>query len=347
MMNKKKFVALLFAGMMMFSMEKTVFAAEEISNVDNGQGNVIITKDFEMADGLETPNVTFSFEATSTTPDAPKATVEKVSYTKDDKKTLKNGKYVISKNATILFENWKHAGEYVYTVKETQGNEADVYYSTAEYTLRVYVINKDNGLEIEKITAQGKNGKTDRILFTNRYSKNKDLKILKNTEGKYADKTKKFEFEITFKKSPTSDVTSFTGHIGDKKVVCEEGKTQTFYLADKEELVFDNLPVGTTYVVKEKGVNGDGYTPSITVIENGKQTVKQSGTESDDLSSLNQTKNNLVGENENKVTFVNTYKDIAITGVDINNLPFILLIGVAVLAFGSLAVVKRHRTSER
>lgn len=346
MMNKKKFGAAVLAGMMMFGMGTSAFAAE-IPDVNNN-GKVNITKDFEMADGLETPNVTFSFEAKSTTPDAPTATVENVSYTKDDKGTLKDGKYVISKNAAISFGQWKHAGEYVYTVKETQGSESGVSYSAAEYTLRVYVINTDNGLAVEKITAQGKDGKTDKILFTNVYAKNNaSLTIIKNTDGKYADKTKKFDFEITFTKSPTSDQTTFTGHIGNQEVVCEAGKAMSFKLSDKEQLVFNNLPVGTTYVVTEKGVNGDGYTPSITVIENGKQTVAQSGNETDDLSSLNQNKNNLVGENENKVTFVNNYQDIAITGIVMNNLPFILLIGVAVLAFGALVVMKKRRTFER
>lgn len=56
-------------------------------------------------------------------------------------------------------------------------------------------------------------------------------------------------------------------------------------------------------------------------------------------------KNNLVGENENKVTFTNTYKDVAVTGIVMNNLPFILLVAVAIVAFVSLAVIKRRRTS--
>ena len=55
----------------------------------------------------------------------------------------------------------------------------------------------------------------------------------------------------------------------------------------------------------------------------------------------------LVGENENKVVFENHYDDIPITGIIMNNLPFILLIGVAVLAFGALVFLKKRSASKR
>lgn len=209
------------------------------------------------------------------------------------------------------------------------------------------MINGTNGLEIEKITAQGATGKTDKILFTNTYAKNDaTLTIEKNTEGDYADKTRKFDFEITFTKSPMSDQTTFTGTIGAQSVECTAGQTKTFKLADGEQLVFNNLPVGTTYMVKELAAT-DGYTPKVTVIENQTTTVtNKTVQETEALDTLKENrKNNLVGENENKVTFTNTYKDVAVTGIVMNNLPFILLVAVAIVAFVSLAVIKRRRTS--
>ena len=52
-------------------------------------------------------------------------------------------------------------------------------------------------------------------------------------------------------------------------------------------------------------------------------------------------KKNLVGEYENKVTFTNTHKGgVVPTGILMNNLPFILLVAVAIVAFVSLAVKK-------
>ena len=350
MINKKKIGAFVLAGTMLLSMGTTVFAAGEPTVPDvNSNGQVPITKEFEMADGLKTPAATFKFTATSQTQDALPATITDVTYQAGETGTLKDGKYVISKDTAISFTGaWKHAGEYVYTVTESKENPiSNVTYDTSSYTLRVYVINGTNGLEIEKITAQGATGKTDKILFTNTYAKNDaTLTIEKNTTGTYADKTRKFDFEITFTKSPMSDQTTFTGTIGAQSVECTAGQTKTFKLADGEQLVFNNLPVGTTYMVKELAAT-DGYTPKVTVIENQTTTVtNKTVQETEALDTLKENrKNNLVGENENKVTFTNTYKDVAVTGIVMNNLPFILLVAVAIVAFVSLAVIKRRRTS--
>lgn len=350
MINKKKIGAFVLAGTMLLSMGTTVFAAGKTTAPDvNQNGQVLITKEFEMADGLKTPEATFKFTATSQTPDALPATITNVTYQAGETGTLKDGKYVISKNTAISFTgDWKHAGEYAYTVTETQESMPNVTYDTSSYTLRVYVINGTNGLEIEKITAQGANGKTDKILFTNTYTKNDaTLTIEKNTAGTYADKTKKFNFEITFTKSPMSEQTSFTGTIGTQSDTYTAGTAKVFSLADGEQLVFENLPVGTTYVVEEFAAP-DGYKPSVTVVENKTTTLtnKTVAQEGDALDTLKQdgTKN-LVGEDENKVTFTNTHKEVVPTGILMNNLPFILLVAVAIVAFVSLAVIKRRRTS--
>lgn len=350
MINKKKLGAFVLAGTMLLSMGTTVFAAGEPTVPDvNSNGQVPITKEFEMADGLKTPAATFKFTATSQTQDALPATIADVSFTEGQTGTLKGEKYVLEGNTTISFTgDWKHAGEYVYTVTESKENPiSNVTYDNTSYTLRVYVINGTNGLEIEKITAEKANGKTNKILFTNTYAKNDaTLTIEKNTTGTYADKTKEFNFEITFTKSPMSDQTTFAGKIGSKPVECTAGTAKPFTLADGEQLVFHNLPVGTTYVVKELEAS-DGYTPSVTVVENQTTTVaNKTVQETEALDTLKENgKNNLVGENENKVTFTNTYKDVAVTGIVMNNLPFILLVAVAIVAFVSLAVVKRRRTS--
>lgn len=351
MINKKRIGAFVLAGAMLLGMGTTAFAAEETTTPNvNQNGQVPITKEFEMADGLKTPAATFTFTATSTTEGAPTATIADVSFTEGQAGTLKGEKYVLEGKTAISFTGtWPHAGEYVYTVTESKENPiSNVTYDNTSYRLRVYVINGTNGLEIETITAEGANGKTDKILFTNTYAKNDaTLTIEKKTTGKYANKTKKFNFEITFTKSPMSDKTTFTGNIGSEPVECTAGIAKSFTLADREQLVFSNLPVGTTYVVKELAAS-DGYTPSVTVLENKTTTVNNriAAQEGDALDTLKEGgKKNLVGENENKVTFTNTYKDVAVTGIVMNNLPFILLVAVAIVAFVSLAVIKRRRTS--
>ena len=85
-----------------------------------------------MADGLKTPAATFKFTATSQTQDALPATITDVTYQAGETGTLKDGKYVISKDTAISFTGaWKHAGEYVYTVTESKENPiSNVTYDT-------------------------------------------------------------------------------------------------------------------------------------------------------------------------------------------------------------------------
>ena len=276
------------AGTMLLSMGTGVSAAEniDIPNV-NGQDGVKITKDFVMADGLAIPQATFKFQVKSKTPDALSATIQDISYDANDIKIKQtDGSYVISKIRSFLLKETGNMPENMFTkVTETQdpANKVEnVTYDSSEYTLRVYVVNKNDNLEVEKITAEKAGTKTAKILFTNTYAKNDaTLTIEKKTTGKYANKTKEFNFEITFTKSPMSDKRTFTGNIGSEPVECIAGTPKSFTLADGEQLVFSNLPVGTTYVVKELDAL-DGYTPSVTVVENRTTTVNRTAAQEDD-----------------------------------------------------------------
>ena len=153
MRNKKKIGALVLAGTMMFSMGTSVFAEETIPTVDKN-GQVSITKDFVMAEGIDTPASTFKFTATSTTEGAPEATIENITFSETDKETPVDGIKTVSKNSNISFGTFPHAGEYVYTVTETKESATGVEYSEDTYTLRVYVKNGDSGLEIRNMTAE-------------------------------------------------------------------------------------------------------------------------------------------------------------------------------------------------
>lgn len=353
MRNKKKIGALVLAGTMMFSMGTSVFAEEAIPTVDKN-GQVSITKDFVMAEGIDTPASTFKFTATSTTEGAPEATIENITFSETDEETPVDGIKTVSKNSNISFGAFPHAGEYVYTVTETKESTNDVEYSEDTYTLRVYVKNGDSGLEIRNMTAEkgasdGTEGnKVSEMKFTNTYRKNASLEITKVTTGELADKTKDFEFTITIIPSKTEkNQTSYTGKIGDEEVTVKANQENTFQLHNGETLKFDSLPAGTRYVVTEKEAN-DGYTPSVTVIENGTHTVtKTANSETEGISSANEQETNLVGEKDNKVTFTNTYKSIPLTGIFMNNLPFVIVIGIAVLALGTLAVLKKQKNARQ
>ncbi len=358
-MNKKRISALLLTGIMTLSMGTGVFAQGDAvpPSVNNGK-TVSITKNFEMAEGLSTPNVMFKFTAENVTIDGPKATIREIVYAPTDVVDKADGKITISKKSNIEFDaEFPHAGVYEYRIKETSENIEGITYSTDVYYLRVYVKNTEQGLLVDKMTAEkgtetgNAQNKVAEMQFINIYRKDAKLEITKNTKGDFADKKKKFDFKIKLypSKTETNPNPTYEGKIGNQtiNVSCGEQGVE-FKLADGESLVFDKLPVGTRYVVEEIGA-ADGYTPSVNVIENAEATVQnKTAQEAEGLTSVKEgTTNNLVGENENKVTFTNTYKDVPITGVIMNNLPFIAVIGVALVALISLAVIKKQRGSRR
>lgn len=349
-MNKKKIGIFFLAGIMAWSMGTGVYAKEK--------DTVSVIKNFEMAEGLTVPNVKFQFSATPVTEDAPQITIQDIDYHAFDHGETIDGKITISKKTPIqLPEKFPHAGVYKYTIRETKGEEEGVTYATDVYTLRVYVKNTPNGLEVDRIIAEkGENigvdaNKVGEICFTNTYKKNASLKISKRTEGKYADLTKKFNFNIKIYPSATEaeNNTTYIGQIGTKEIEVKSGEQGTpFQLAHNECLVFNNLPVGTKYVVEEVGVE-DGYTPKVHVVENGKVTVQnKTESESNSITSLRENhSNNLVGEKVNKVTFTNTYQEIAITGVVVNKLPFIMMFLVAFATLSILVVIKKYTDARR
>lgn len=339
---KKRTGILMLTGMLVMGMNTMpVLAADETatvpsvaSNLSNQNAEITFTKNLEFAEGITVPDAEFDFTITGTE-GAPEAMIDKVNYSATDEKgELENGKYIISKNAAISFGEFTKAGVYEYEVKETQENISGVTYSVETYKLRVYVANGNNGgFYVKTITAEkdGEEGnKQSQIVFTNKYVKDVDLVISKNTVGEQADKTKDFGFTITFIKSATADEneTSYTGMIGEKSIECAIGQETTFKLHDGQSIEFKNLPAGTRYVVKENE-ESDNYTPAIRVIENGVETLDKDGQDGVDLSSETDNGNNLVGENENKVVFTNTYKDIPVTGIIISKLPIIFMLGAA------------------
>lgn len=334
-------------SILIVSLETTAFAAGDDPR-GNQNDKVQITKELEMAKGLDLPDAEFTFIANAITQDAPSIKNVSVSYSKDiaGAKTERDEKEIFTQTAEMSLPAFPHAGAFEYEVKEENNGSDGVTYSTLKYNLQVYVINSTNGLEVESVTVKNQSGvKVDDILFTNTYIQNTGkLVIEKNTKGKLADKTKKFEFTITLTPPPTSTVTEFTATEDGKPCTVKADVPYTFHLADQEQLVFTNMPVGTTYLVTETGVEGDGYTPTVSVREDGVDTVKEkTGTEKDSLESAEQGKKNLVGDGENKVLFVNNHTSSPNTGLLLQKTPFFLLIGVMLLSLGIMTALKRRQ----
>ena len=383
-----------FRGVPTFADDNDVVTAKA-----NGEtsAKVAINKVLNIAEGITTPEATFTFTFTPKTGTssngAPYETIsdsngkiaaKNVVYSKSD--LLQPNQTSIKKDTGNIFESvtYTHAGEYVYTVAETQNvgwaqilkNSVPIdsmTYDNRSYEMHVIVKNKQSsGVYISSVyfklvstssTAKVKPSEKGELykydLFVNTYRKNagkitnpneptpnnpkpenfnpgaKSLVIKKLVEGDSADKTKDFTFKLTFTKASTDDQGTFVGQVGSTSYTFENGKEKTITLHHDQSLVFDNLPAGTRYKLVESG--SQGYKATASYNENG-VIRNQTGTASADFTQTSI----LVGEKTNDNTITNSLPNVTPTGLLIDNLPFILMIGLGLAGFVVLSKKRRQ-----
>ena len=164
------------------------------------------------------------------------------------------------------------------------------------------------------------------------------LTITKKVAGGLASKTKNFTFKLTFKAASTDETGTYTGTKGSEQIQFTKDVEKEFTLHDGESLVFLDLPAGTKYSLKEEGTSG--YTPSSAYKENGTLKNGAAGTQSQAYTVADV----LIGEKENNNIVTNTLPEVTPTGLLIDNLPFIIMIGLGL--FGFILVAKRRREVE-
>lgn len=383
-----------FRGVPTFADDNDVATAKATGETS---AKVSINKVLNIAEGITTPEATFTFTFTPKTGTssngAPYETIDSsngqitdknVSYSGTD--VLATGQTSIKKETGDIFRevNYTHAGEYVYTVAEKQnvgwkviqknGSPIDfMTYDNRNYEMHVIVKNKTTGgtyisSVYFKQVSPSVNGKVKPSesgttykydLFTNIYRKNagkitdpnepnpnkpnvskvdpnaKSLVIKKVVSGATADKSKDFTFKLTFTKASTDDQGTFVGQVGSTSYTFENGKEKTITLHHDQSLVFDNLPAGTRYKLVESG--SQGYKATASYNENG-VIRNQTGTASADFTQTSI----LVGEKPNDNTITNSLPDVTPTGLLIDNLPFILMIGLGLAGFVVLSKKRRQ-----
>lgn len=275
---------------------------------------------------------------------------------------------------------YPHAGVYYYTVTEdaiSGTNAGLITNSQAVYTVRVYVKNKTSGgTEVSGITVeQNKNDiGTDTNVkvnptpatgqdhaafrFVNVYNENTQIKVEKSTVGDYADMTRKFAFTIEVKTPASSPATEVkyqvnSGGSVESATVTNNVATIEVDLANGEYVTLTEVPVGSKYTVKETVITG--YTPTAVVTGNG-----DSGTAAGNISGNTYTVTLGTGTGaitellvaketdatKNTTVITNKYYTPSITGVVIDNLPFIMLIVIAAAGLVFFVASKRRRRSQ-
>lgn len=296
------------------------------------------------------------------------------------------GQVMLPSSSDNIKAAYGHAGVFEYTVAEkaldggmgaTTGNA--VKQSQAVYKMRVYIENGTSGVlsisqvTVERTTSDATDGATtvsekvepgkptdgtaNGFVFTNMYQATKPLDILKSVEGAYGDKTKNFTFAVTFTLPSyyTDGTYKYTKGDGSEGQVTTTNKTATvsdLTLADAQHLNFAALPVGTTYTVTETAA--DGYTPAVVSYQEDtratQKTTQPTAKSADGTGAVAAGSgikySGTVDAQGSFDTVTNTYQTVSPTGVLINNLPYLLLVGMPVAIAGVWFAARRKEQED-
>ena len=227
----------------------------------------------------------------------------------------------VASSTDLQLPTFKHVGVYTYEISETAGNTAGMRYNTDAYKLQVTVLNDGNGGFTRVVTiVDGNDVKTDTILNTFEAGK---LVVTKEITGNFSQSDDTFEVTVTLTpdegKNLKEGPITVTGAVEDSGTVNRNGDevTVTFTVTDGSEVKIANVPYDVSYVVTED--SGD-YKEKITDTDNGK-----------------------IDKDTQKVKIVNTLDQEVATGVNLDNLPYILVLALVGVGLISFTVRKRVR----
>lgn len=358
----KQMLATVAAGAMSMAMVMPVFAED----ITTKQTEAWISKTYntEVAKAE-----TFSFTATQKKGDGlvskdASLTMPEISFTEADKGTTTQRK-------KVTFPNYQEAGKYEYTVIENStatppitGDEHEkMIMSKAEYKMDVYVEDTSTGCQIANIivnkakddkgetaTATGKVDISDTdengFKFTNTYvqeagtgdkpsnpgedyntygSLNVSKKI--NENGGTASATDSFSFKATFNFPAGTDASTLGGVKANDTAITLTNGAYDFTLKNGENKKFTGLPVGTTMAITESAT--PNYKGSANVTINGADESTVAATKYNEAITVS---NKKLGQKKNAVDVTNTYNNVPLTGIIMNNLPYIAMIVIGAAA---------------
>lgn len=316
----KKILSLALALVLVLSMSTVAFAAEGEETTYNDMSTVTLTKDYKLTNaGTISPAETFAFSALTctsvtdaansvTTSNAPVPTIASVSYTAG----AAGGKNA-KQNITIALPTYTSVGIYTYTFTETDGGTAGVTYRSDEITLVVTVIEQNDKVRVAAVHTEKKGEKSGE--FNNEYSAG-SLSVKKTVTGIMGDKEKEFTVKVTFT-APEGDTVrgniTYVDGTETKTIAADGGwtgsKEAEITLKHDETVTFTNIPYGVTYNVVENDYTGNngGYDKAVYNFKDDNKKI--------DAASEN-------------VTITNNKGGVVDTGINMDSMPYILLLAV-------------------
>ena len=324
----KKFLAILMAMMLVFSL-----CGVAMADGYTDASTATLKKTYELEGSGKSPAETFTFSAltcTNVTDAAAGVTADKAPVP-----TIANsavytvgeaGSDTKTKSITINLPTYDSVGIYTYSFTEKVGNTAGVTYRSEPIKLVVTVLEINGKVRIAGVHAETGDGeKTD--TFVNTYSAG-SLSVTNEVKGILGDKTKEFEVTVTFTAPSGKTVNSVISYVDgtETKTIAANWTNNTatakISLKDGETVIFNNIPYYVTYSVTEADYTGNngGY-------DEAKITYGDTDQEIDSAAETVKVTNNKGGKVD--------------TGVYTDNMPYIMLMGIVVLA-GAVLLMKRR-----
>lgn len=317
----KKILSLALALVLVLSMNTVAFAAAGEETTYNDMSTVTLTKEYKLTHaGTTSPAEKFTFSALTctkvtdaatgvTTANAPVPTIASVSYTAGEA-----GGENAKKDITITLPTYTSVGIYTYTFTETDGGTAGVTYRSDAITLVVTVIEQNGKVRVAAVHTEKEGEKSGE--FNNVYSAG-SLSVKKTVTGIMGDQKKEFTVKVTFT-APEGDTVreaiTYVDGTESKTIAAGNGWTGSkeveITLKHGETVTFTNIPYGVTYTVVEDDYtaqNAGGYDAAVYNFDDSNKKI--------DTASEN-------------VTITNNKGGVVDTGINMDSMPYILMLAV-------------------
>lgn len=378
----KTFAALFGTTALTFALLPTAAMAQASTDESNNPyttdpTQVTLTKEVTANNGQVAPTGSYTFHFTCDQSDGPAIADQTVAVSNTDNNSVAAGTVSNFMPAASAFS---HAGEYVYHVTENAGSDSAIQYDSTSYTMHIWISNSDNGLAYGKIIVQvdpgtpgnpgdeakkidptpGTNpssevttddGSASQFVWTNKTSAVSNFSITKKIDGMFGNKDKDFPVTVTLNlASPATTQTQYKAAVGSTAYnftvpAGQTSATQTVNMHDGSVLTFDAstpLPANTTYTVAEPATS-NWVANGVATDANG-VTASDAGTKSAAFTSATHTL--AKGDGVNKYELTNTDQEQAGTGIIMNNLPFVVLGGAALVGIAYYTVSRKRREGQ-
>jgi len=252
-------------------------------------------------------------------------------------------------------KEWMNYSKAVYEIRVVVDTTAD----GKTYVAYIFATRKatdDEKNADEKVSTEPGNGATtySNLTFVNSYAKTNGggtanpektaLDISKVVTGLGANQSKYFDFSVTVTKPKVAfenETPEYKGLIigpdttPNSFITFKSGESKDIKLKHGQTLVFVDLPVGSSFTVKE--LAAAEYKAGYTLKLDGK-TMEGKSNEEVNLDLL--ISSQYIGEGANIAAFTNTRTGVTPTGIIVDNLPYITMIALAVLALMSYAAIR-------